>query len=573
MRFSRSFIVTSKESPSDATLPSHSLLIRGGYINGVASGLYNFLPLGKIALENIRKVVKEELDKAGCSEVELSFVTPAEMWEESGRLQKFGDELLRFKDRKDNLFVLGPTHEEMMVNLVKNRITSYKQLPQNLYQIKTKFRDEARPRFGLMRGREFLMKDGYSFHATEEDMKREFELMEETYSKILMRLELDFRVVDADSGVIGGSGSKEFMVLADSGEDTLVVCRHCSYGANIETAKRKKPKTPKNEPEMEMKFTKFKTPDMKKIEDLANFFRIEKYFFIKAVVKKAIFEDSEEVVIFFLRGSDELEETKAKNSIGALELEDISEEEISNAELVAGFVGPVELNSKFTIVFDEDLRNAENMICGANEVDYHYIGVNLKDLAPNTTFADLIAVQEGDHCPHCGKSLEYKKGIEVGHIFQLGTQYSEKLDANFLDQNGKSRPFVMGTYGIGVSRLLAGIVEQHHDDLGMVLPPLVSPYLVNILVSNVKNSDEVEFGEYLYQHLQENGVSAILDDRKDRFGFKIKDAELIGFPLTVIIGKSLKDGEVELYYRKEKRKEKVSKDEALKLLLSHGATL
>jgi prolyl-tRNA synthetase len=567
LKFSRSFIVTSKESPNDATLPSHSLLIRGGYIGSVASGLYNFMPLGKIALENIRQVVKEELDNAGCSEVELSFVTPAEMWEESGRLHKFGDELLRFKDRKDNLFVLGPTHEEMMVNLVKNRITSYKQLPQNLYQIKTKFRDEARPRFGLMRGREFLMKDGYSFHETEEDMKREFELMEETYSKILNRLNLDFRVVEADSGAIGGSGSKEFMVLADSGEDTLVVCNSCEYGANIESAKRQKPPVPKTVPEMEMKFTKFKTPNLKKIEDLANFFKIDEYFFIKAVVKRAIFETGDEIVVFFLRGSDELEETKAKNSIGALEIEDVSEEEIAKSGLTAGFVGPVELDLKYKIVFDNDLKDAENMICGANEIDYHYIGVNLKNLSEGTKFADLIAVKEGDLCPVCGEKLIYKKGIEVGHIFQLGTKYSESLGANFLDRNGKSQPFVMGTYGIGVSRLLPAIVEQSHDELGIVLPPVVAPYLVNILVSNVKNSDEVAFGEELYESLKKEGISTILDDRKDRFGAKIKDAELIGFPFTVIVGKSLKNGGAEIYNRKNKEKEKISKDEVLQTLL------
>ena len=559
MRFSKAYIPTSKESPNDATLASHILLIRAGYIQSVASGLYNLLPLGKKLLENIIKIVREELDKAGCQEVELSFVTPAELWEESGRINKFGKELLRFRDRKDNLFVLGPTHEEMMVNLIRNNVTSYKQLPLNLYQIKTKFRDEARPRFGLMRAREFVMKDGYSFHSSDEDMKREFQLMEETYRKIFQRLGFDFRVVEADSGAIGGSGSKEFMVLADSGEDTLVVCPSCQYGANIETAKRAK--VPEPEP-VEMNFGKFYTPNLKTIEELSQFFHIDPYFFVKAVIKKAIYEDgSDEVVVFFVRGSDELEETKAVNSIGALELLDTSSEELEKVGLVAGFVGFIDLPKGIRVIFDIELEDSENLITGANEVDYHYVGAKLDLL--NISFADIAKVREGDICPTCGGKLEYRKGIEVGHIFQLGTTYSEKLEANFLDQQGKSHPIVMGTYGIGVSRLISAIVEQSHDDRGIVLPKEVAPYRLNILISNIKNSDEVELGEKIYNHFQNLGVPVILDDRKERFGFKIRDAELIGFPYTLIIGKSLKNGEVEILHRKENRKENIAIDKVI----------
>ncbi len=550
MRFSRTFIPTTKETPNDAVLKSHILLIRGGYISSVASGLYNFLPLGKIALDKIRAIVKEELDKAGCVEVDLSFVTPSELWEESGRLGKFGAELLKFRDRKENLFVLGPTHEEMMVNLVRNQITSYKQLPQNLYQIKTKFRDEARPRFGLMRGREFLMKDGYSFHETEEDMKREFELMEKTYSKIFSRLKLDFRVVDADSGAIGGSGSKEFHVLADSGEDTLVVCDSCDYGANIETAKRAEPEAPETVPEFEGDL-RFHTPNLKSIEELSRFFRVEPYFLLKAVVKKAIFEDREEIVVFFLRGSDELEETKAVGTVGALELLDATEKEISEAGLIAGFIG--NRNLEISHYFDNSLKGAKHLISGANEIDYHLIGTEVE----SGNFADLVLVKEGDRCS-CGGNLSYKKGIEVGHIFQLGTKYSESMNANFLNREGKSTPFVMGTYGIGVSRILAGIVEQSGDELGIVLPESVAPYKFNILVSNSKNGEQMRFGEKIYEDLRSCGEDVILDDRKDRFGAKIKDAELIGFPYTIIVGKSLSDGEVEIFHRAEQRKEKIS---------------
>ncbi len=570
MRFSRAYIPTSKEIPNDAVLPSHILLVRAGYIKGVASGLYNFLPLGKKSLDKIRAIVKEELDRSGCQEVDLPFVTPAELWEESGRIAKFGKELLRFRDRKDGLFVLGPTHEEMMVALVRHQLNSYKQLPQNLYQIKTKFRDEARPRFGLMRGREFIMKDGYSFHENENDMKREFYLMQETYKRIFIRLGLDFRVVEADSGAIGGSGSREFMVIANSGEDTLAVCNSCDYGANIETAKRR-PHQQENIDQIEMEFAKFKTPDIKTIDDLAKFFHVPDWFIAKAVVKKAIYENGSKIAIFFVRGGDEVEEKKAINSINALELVDPTIEEIENAGLHAGFIGLLNLpqNENIVKVIDLELKNAEPIITGANEPDFHYIGVSLKNLPDDKNkFADLIRVKEGDKCLHCENgSLIYKRGIEVGHIFQLGTKYSEPLGANFLDRDGKSRPMVMGTYGIGVSRLLSAIVEQSHDENGIVMPLAVAPYKINILVSNIKNSDELAFGENIYSNLIAKNIETIIDDRNERFGFKIRDAELIGFPYTLIIGKSLANGKVEILDRKKAVKFEIDSDQALNKIL------
>ena len=418
MRRSRAFIPTTKEAPSDATLPSHQYLVRGGFINQQGAGLYNFLPLGKIVLEKIRRIVKEELDKAGCNEVQLSFVTPISLWERSGRSDTMGKEMLRIQDRHDNDFVLSPTNEEAMVELVKNRVTSYKDLPVNLYQIKTKFRDEARPRYGLLRGREFLMKDGYSFHSSKEDMAREFDMMQETYKKIFTRLGLDFRVVDADSGAIGGTGSKEFHVLADSGEDTIIVCDSCDYGANIET----------------------------------------------------IYEDEEKIDAF-------------------------------------------------------------------NEKSYEELQTNNID----------------EKCS-CGGNLSFKKGIEVGHIFQLGTKYSEALQANFNDENGKPKPFEMATFGIGVSRLVASVIEQNHDESGCIWTKETAPYMVNIMISNIKDDAQNELGEELYAKLQASHVEVILDDRKDRFGFKMKDAELIGFPYTVIIGKELANGSVQIFDRKTKEK-------------------
>lgn len=416
MRRSRAFIPTAKEAPSDATLPSHRFLIRGGFINQQGAGLYNFMPLGKIVLEKIRAVVKEELDNAGCSEVQLSFVTPLGLWERSGRSEAMGKEMLRISDRHENEFVLSPTNEEAMVELVKNRVTSYKDLPLNLYQINTKFRDEARPRYGLLRGREFLMKDGYSFHSTKEDMVREFDLMEDTYKKIFNRLGLDFRVVEADSGAIGGTGSKEFHVLANSGEDTLVVCESCDYGANIET----------------------------------------------------IFDDQAEIDILNEKSYEELTESKI------------------------------------------------------------------------------------DKRCDCGAELHFKKGIEVGHIFQLGTKYSSALEANFNDENGRSKPFEMATFGIGVSRLVAAVIEQNHDENGCIWTKTTAPYTVNILISNAKDVNQVNLGEELYEELKNLNIDVMLDDRKDRFGFKMKDAELIGFPYTVIIGKELERDIVEIYDRKTK---------------------
>jgi prolyl-tRNA synthetase len=562
VRYSKLLVPTTKETPNDATLPSHIYLIRGGFIQSVGgSGLYNFLPLGKKVLDRVKNVVKEELDSAGCQEVSLSFVTPSSLWEESGRYEKYGKELLRFKDRKENEFVLGPTHEEMMVNLVRQSVRSYKQLPLNLYQINLKFRDEIRPRFGLMRGREFLMKDGYSFHASSEDMIREFELMEQTYKKIFTRLGLDFRVVEADSGAIGGSGSKEFMVLANSGEDTIVVCSECDYGANIEAATRAKKECDAEPPEAS--FAKFHTPNVKTIEELSEFFHVHSHYLLKAVAKRALYDEGKsEIVIFFLRGDDELQETKATNAVDANELVDLSEEELKDSGLVAGFMGPIDLNPEIRVVWDENLKNGDNMICGANEVDYHIVGCDFsKANIDESLFSDIVAVQEGDLCPHCQGKLSYTKGIEAGHIFQLGTRYTEPLECNFLDENGKSQPMVMGTYGIGVSRLLAAIIEQHHDDRGCIWTKESAPFDCYIMISNIKDEAQVKLAEELYSELKNQGVDVLLDDRKDRFGAKMKDYELLGIPKAIIIGKKLNDGLVEVVTREGLSKQEVSSDD------------
>ncbi|WP_066162558.1 proline--tRNA ligase [Aliarcobacter skirrowii] len=563
MKFSKLFIPTTKETPSDATLPSHQYLIKGGFISQNGSGIYDFMPLGKIVLEKIKKIVKEEMDEAGALEVQFGFVTPLTLWEESGRDLTMGSEMLRFKDRKGGSFVLSPTNEESVVNMVKNRVTSYKDLPLHLYQINTKFRDEARPRFGLMRGREFLMKDGYSFHSSEDDLVREFNLMEEVYKKIYTKLGLDFRVVEADSGAIGGSGSKEFHVLANSGEDTIVVCDSCSYAANIEAAKREAKKYVFEAGELK----KIETPNCTTIEEVANFLSVSKEQTIKAVIKKAIFKEKAKIVVFFVRGSDELEETKAQNSIDALELIDAVEDEIKESGLVAGYCGLVDLPKDTIFVVDSELKDSKAMVCGANEENYHLVNVDLNTIE-NIKYADLITVQEEDTCSCCGGKLSYTKGIEAGHIFQLGTKYSKAMNANFLDENGKAKPFIMGCYGIGVSRLVAAVIEQNHDEKGCIWTKSTTPFMVDIIVSNSKNEDEAKVGEDIYQSLKKLGIETILDDRVNaRFGFKMGDFELLGFPYAVIIGKKLSDGLVELVNRKTLEKVDVKVEEIVAKIL------
>ena len=564
MKFSKLFIPTTKEMPSDASLPSHQFLVRGGFIAQTGAGIYDFMPLGKIVLEKIRAIVKKEMDEAGANEVQFGFVTPLSLWSESGRALTMGSELLRFKDRKNGEFVLSPTNEEAVVNMVKNRVTSYKDLPLHLYQINTKFRDEARPRFGLMRGREFLMKDGYSFHSCEEDLVREFNLMEETYKKIYTKLGLDFRVVEADSGAIGGSGSKEFHVLASSGEDTIVVCDGCNYAANIEAAKREAKKYEFKEGELK----KVETPNCTTIEDVANFLSVSKEQTIKAVIKKAIFKDESKIVVFFVRGSDELEDTKAQNSVDALELIDATLDEIKDAGVVAGYCGLVNLPKDILVVVDIELENSQGMVCGGNEENFHFINVDLK-VIENIKYFDLIAVKEEDTCACCGGKLSYTKGIEAGHIFQLGDKYSKAMNAIFLDENGKAKPFIMGCYGVGVSRLVAAVIEQNHDEKGCIWTKSTTPFMVDIIVSNSKNEDEKNMGEKIYEELKASNVEVILDDRINaRFGFKIGDFELLGFPYAIIIGKKLSDGIVEIVDRKTLLKTEVKIEEVVSKILN-----
>ena len=560
MKFSKLYIPTLKEAPKDATLPSHQFLLRAGFIQQTGSGLYNFLPLGKRVLKKIENIVRDEMDKAGANEVSMSFVVPSELWKQSGRFFKFGSELLRLNDRKGNDFVLGPTHEESVVDMVRGRVNSYKQLPLNLYQIGLKFRDEARPRFGLLRCREFIMKDSYSFHSSYDDLKREFDLMQKTYSKIFTRLGLNFRCVEADSGAIGGSGSKEFMVLADNGEDDILISDSSDYAANVEAAKRAK-RTCNAERPQSNGMLKFHTPDCSTIAAVSEFFKIDPFYTIKAVIKKAIYEDRSEIVIFFLRGDDELQETKALNACGALELCDADLDEIENAGLVAGYCGPIGLPEGVNFYIDNELDGESEMICGANQKDYHAIGVSIINFNKDR-FKDLVAVKAGDKALD-GGTLSMTKGIEVGHIFQLGDKYSSAMDATFLDENGKAKPFIMGCYGIGVSRLEAVVIESSHDERGCVWKKECAPFSVHIIVSNFKDEAQAKFALELESALESAGIEVLLDDRDERFGVKMADFELIGNPFGVVVGKGLANAEVELIIRDGLIKEKVASSEIL----------
>lgn len=576
MLFSKTLIPTSKENPKDAVLKSHQFLVRAGYIHQIGSGIYNFLPLGKIVLDKIIEVVKTRMNEANAQHITMGFVIPAELWKNSGRYKKYGKELLRFQDRKNNEFVLGPTHEETITEIIKAFVKSYKQLPLNLYQIHLKFRDELRPRFGLMRGREFIMKDAYSFHSSVEDLDREFELMRQTYIKILQDLELDFRIVDADSGAIGGSGSKEFMVLADCGEDTIVMCEECQYAANIEAANRQK-RTPPAPPIMPPKadFALFSTPNVTTIQKLCEFFHIHAYWTIKAVVKKIILDSNkQDFGVFFLRGDDSLEETKALNALNAngmqaIELQEASAQEIEQIGLIPGFIGAYALRSIIgdrPIIFDIDLQDEADLICGANQINHHFVGVDLSTFE-NLIYADISTINQNDKCAHCGGNLIYKKGIEVGHIFKLGDRYSKALNAEFLDENGKSKPFIMGCYGIGITRLMPAILEQKADEKGCIWGKASTPFLIHIIISNTKDKEQSDFGLWLYNTLQSKNIQVLCDDRDLRFGAKIADFELIGSSYCVVVGKELQSQKIEWINRQNLHKKELSTHNIIESIL------
>ncbi len=550
MRYSRHLVPTLKEDPADAEVMSHRLMVRAGLIRQVARGIYDLLPLGLRTVRKIESIVRDELDRAGCQEVLLPIVSPAELWQESGRWDVYGKELLRIKDRHDRDFCLGPTHEEVITDLVRRDVRSYRELPLNIYQIQTKFRDEIRPRFGLMRGREFIMKDGYSFHVDYDDCRREYDHMRLAYSRIFDRCGLTFRAVEADTGAIGGQMSHEFQVLAGSGEDLIVSCSRCDYAANVEKAEGVVADTPIRFPRTPLE--EVATPSVRTIEEVSKFLDEPPRRFVKTLVYIA---DGKGIAVL-LAGTDQLSEPKLRATLGADEVRPATEEEIEDfTNAPQGFAGPVGLDH--LIIADKTLLGCEGMISGANKVDTHYRGIDQDRDFPDAQFADLRAANDGDLCGRCGNGsdagrLEAHRGIEVGQIFYLGTKYSEPLGATFLDADGSSRVMEMGTYGIGITRTMAAAIEQNHDDNGIVWPLAIAPYEVVIIATKWADEKVRDTCEWIYEGLATAGVEVALDDRDERAGVKFNDADLIGYPYRLTVGpRGLESGTVELKRRSE----------------------
>ncbi len=561
MRTSQTLIATLKETPSDAEVISHQLLLRAGFIRKLASGLYSWLPMGLRVLQKCEAVVRDEMNKSGAQEVLMPVVQPADLWEESGRWEQYGPELLRINDRHQRDFCLGPTHEEVITDLIRNELNSYKQLPMNFYQIQTKFRDEVRPRFGLMRGREFTMKDAYSFHATQESLQDTYDVMYETYTKIFTRLGLNFRAVEADTGSIGGSASHEFHVLAESGEDDIAFSNGSEFAANIELAEALADKEQADNPSIELE--KVATPDQHTIEEVADFFKVNKAQTLKTLIVNG---EDDSLVALVVRGDHELNDIKAEKLEGVVEpLSFASEEAIVSAiACKPGSIGPIELASKGIKVYvDRSAAVASDAICGANEDGFHYKGFNWSRDTELGEVVDIRNVVEGDASP-CGQGqIEIKRGIEVGHIFQLGTKYSEAMNATVLNENGKAQTMIMGCYGIGVSRVVAAAIEQNHDESGIIWPDALAPFKVAIVPLNMHKSEAVkEAAEKLYADLTARGIEVLLDDRDERPGVKFADMELMGIPHRFTIGdRSLKEGAIEYKARAGGDSQNIALDE------------
>lgn len=542
MKMSNMLISTLREVPAEAEIDSHKLMLRSGMMRKMAAGIYNYMPLGLKVLKKVEDIVREEMDAAGAQEFLASAMIPAELWQESGRWDAYGAEMFRLKDRGNRDFCLGPTHEEVFTDIARNEIKSYKQLPLNLYQIQTKYRDERRPRFGIMRSREFIMKDAYSFDRDQEGLDIAFNKMHDAYVKIFNRCGLDAKPVQADSGAIGGANSAEFMVKSEVGEDDVVFCDCCNYAANIEKAVC----TPEKEEKQDfLELREVETPNAKTIEEVAAFFGKDAKKFAKTI----LFNADGKIVAVMVRGDREINEVKVTNAIGEVNsLELASNEEVQNAtNAVVGFAGPVGIKVDILLV-DEEVTNMYNFIVGANKTGYHLENVNYgRDF--EGTVGDFRNVTAGEKCPDCGGTVTIARGTEVGHIFKLGTKYSKAMNANFIDEDGKEKPFVMGCYGIGVTRTMASIIEQHHDENGIIWPLAVAPYHVSVIPVNVKDEEQVRVANELYDELISMGVEALLDDRNERAGVKFKDSELMGIPMRVTVGKKIGDGEVEFKLR------------------------
>ena len=575
MKMSKLFVQTLREYPSDAEVISHKLLVRAGYIRKLTSGVYNFLPLMWRVLKKIEIITREEMDRAGAQELLMPFVQPKELWEESGRWGAYGGELMRLKDRHGREMCLGPTHEEIITSIARDGLKSYKQLPVNLYQIQSKFRDERRPRFGLLRGREFIMKDAYSFDTDQEGLEKEYQNMWETYTRIFKRCGLETKAVQSDSGAIGGSVSHEFMVITDTdaGENDVFYCNDCDYSANSNHAVSKLP-----EADVVGRWTKAEvidTPNTHSIEELCDFLKIPATHIVKALV----YIVDKKTVIALIRADKQVEETKLMNAVGgtdiriatAGEIEEIME--VNGFKAAKGFIGPKGLkeynNAPITIVADETVKEMKNFVIGINQEDKHGVGYNWgAEVELPEIVTDIRLAEAGEFCPQCGKPLKVTRGIEVGNIFQLGTKYSKPMNAVYLDKNGKAQPYIMGCYGIGISRTAAAAVEAHNDEHGIKWPLAIAPYHAIVIPVSTKDELQMKVANDIYETLKKHGVEVVIDDRDERAGVKFKDADLIGFPYQIIVGKSIADGNVEFKIRETDEKTAMKPEEAAEIVIN-----
>ncbi len=571
MKMSKLFVQTLREFPSDAEVVSHKMLARAGYIRKLTSGVYNFLPLMWRVLKKVETIVREEMDAAGAQELLMPFVQPKELWEESGRWDAYGKELMRLKDRHDRVMCLGPTHEEVITAIARDGLKSYKQMPVNLYQIQSKFRDEVRPRYGLLRGREFIMKDAYSFDVDEAGLDKEYENMARAYKRIFDRCGLATKMVQSDSGAIGGSVSHEFMVITDTdaGENDVFYCDNCDYSANSNHAVSNLPEAVVDGKEYFAQTKVLDTPNTHSIDELSKFLNIPSTLILKSLV----YIVDKKPVIALIRADKPVEETKLMNAAGGIDIRIASSAEIAELmanhgfDAVPGFIGPKGMDD-IQIIADETVKDMKNFVVGINETDKHLVGANLADLdIKDLKYADIRLVQRGEFCPECGRPLQVTRGIEVGNIFKLGTKYSKPMNAVYTDVDGKTKPFVMGCYGIGISRTAAAAVEAHYDEHGIKWPIAIAPYHVTIVPVNILDELQMKVANELYEKLQNAGVEVVLDDRDERAGVKFKDADLIGFPYRITVGKTINEGLVEFKTRETGEVEKITPDAAAKKII------
>lgn len=560
MKMSNLFYTAQKETPAEAEIPSHQLMIRAGLIRKVSSGIYSFLPLGMKALQNVERIIREEMNEKDAQEILMPALLPAEPYKKTGRWDKYGKEMFKLEDRNGKEYGLGPTHEEFFTDLIKSEIKSYKKLPVNLYQIQHKYRDEMRPRFGLMRTREFIMKDAYSFDKDAAGLDESYEKMRIAYNNIFTRCGLDYLVVEADSGAIGGSNSQEFMAKSEYGEDNIAFCKKCGYSANIEKAECICDEIQNDE---EKAIEEIYTPNVGTISDLEKFEGIQP----EKMTKTIIYVIDEKPVIAMIRGNREINEVKLLNLVGGDEIALASNElveEITGAKV--GFAGPINLKKQIPIYVDNEILTMKNFLVGANKSDYHFINVNVKDFEYTKT-ADLRNIEKGDKCPKCKNEIDIIKGIEIGHIFKLGTAYSETLECTYIDENGKDVNMLMGCYGIGVTRVLPAIIEQNRDEKGIIWPIEIAPYKVSIVPISIDNEIQKELAEEIYQKLTKAGIEVMLDDRKERPGVKFNDTELLGIPYRITVGREAQNGIIELCERRTGNNENKNKDEAIEILI------